>query len=86
MAFHCAYEMTSCVARKKLPVNNVNVFAGVKYHEFCSAPLFIGLVEGWLSAQQAVALALLLSRACLEEFLEFLGLSGRKICPDSHMH
>ena len=34
MAFYCAYEMTSCVARKELAMNNVNVFAAVKNHEF----------------------------------------------------
>jgi hypothetical protein len=33
MGFHCAYEMTLCVARKELAMNNVNVFAAVKNHE-----------------------------------------------------
>ena len=51
-----------------------------------SAPLFIGLVECWSSAKQALALALLFSGACLEEFLDFPGLSGGKIGSDSHVH
>jgi hypothetical protein len=34
MAFHCAYEMTSCVARKELAMNDMNVFAAVKNHKF----------------------------------------------------
>jgi hypothetical protein len=32
MSFHCAYEMTLCVAWEKLPMNDVNVFAAVKNH------------------------------------------------------
>ena len=32
MGFHCAHEMTSCVAWKKLAMDNVNVFAAVKNH------------------------------------------------------
>ena len=32
MAFHCAHEMTLRVARKELPMNDVNVFAAVKNH------------------------------------------------------
>ena len=68
MAFHRAYEMPLAVSRKKLAVNNMNVFACVKDHKFAESG------------------GCLFSGACLEEFLEFLGLSGRKICSDSHMH
>jgi hypothetical protein len=32
MGFHCAYEMTLCVAWEELPMNDVNVFAAVKNH------------------------------------------------------
>ena len=32
MAFYCAYEMPLAVVRKKLPMNNVNVFACIKDH------------------------------------------------------
>jgi len=45
----------------------------------------MGLAEGWSSAKKALTRALLLSRACLEEFLNLPGLSGRQICSDSHM-
>ena len=32
MGFHCAHEMTLCIAWKELPMNDVNVFAAVKNH------------------------------------------------------
>jgi hypothetical protein len=44
VGFHGPNEMTSCVALKKLVMNNVNVFAWIKDHEFmqlyfaCSHP------------------------------------------------
>jgi hypothetical protein len=53
MAFHRTYEMSLRIARKKLAMNDVDVFAAVKNHEFVTAPLFIGLVKGWSLAKQA---------------------------------
>jgi len=42
MGFHRAYEMTLCVAWKKLAMNDVDVFAAVKDHVFI---YFIGFVK-----------------------------------------
>lgn len=33
MTFHCADKMTPCVTLEELPMNDVNVFAGVKDHK-----------------------------------------------------
>jgi len=64
-----------------------------KAHHFLSearlisfAPVFTGWSRSAVAKASAAKCALLFSGACLEEFLEFPGLSGRKICSDSHMH
>ena len=33
VTFHCAYKMTLCVIWKKLPMDNVDVFAGINDHK-----------------------------------------------------
>src|SRR6266581_3065178 len=43
MAFDGAYEMASCVVRKKLAMNDVNVFACIKDHKLCGVDSHSGI-------------------------------------------
>jgi hypothetical protein len=51
-----------------------------------SAPVFVGLSKVHHRPSKRGLCVLLFSGTSLEEFLKFPGLSGRKICSDSHFH